>query len=143
MRRFAVWSVVVGVLSAGVSGCKEDRGFDVVPVTGKVYCNDELVKDALIQFMPVGDVAEQKLTGKMATGQIDGNGQIVGLTTYTKGDGVIIGKHKVNVFIDIPIAPDEDDDDPEAGGREDICGRAGTEITITADSKDIEIRMTD
>jgi len=143
MRRFAVWSVVVGVLSAGVVGCKEDRGFEVVQITGKVYCDDELVKesDLFIQFMPAGDIS-QPLAGKMAAGKVDENGQFSDLTTYTKGDGVIVGKHNVTVYRMVPVAEDEDDDESGVGGRELICGESSTEVTITADSKDIEIRLT-
>jgi len=73
-------------VSVAVVGC--DRGPEIVPVTGTVLYNGEP--------LPFGSVTFQPPSGQPARGEIRGDGTFE-LSTYRRGDGAVVGKHKVKI----------------------------------------------
>src|SRR5262245_32383200 len=70
----------------------------MAPVKGKVMFNGKPVKEAQVTFAPAG-AADQKETGKPATGFTDENGDFE-LSTFKNYDGAIVGSHNVRVSLD-------------------------------------------
>jgi len=58
-------------------------------VKGKVTLKGQPLTKGIVRFEPDG-------YGRMATGEIQGDGTFV-LTTYEKGDGAVVGQHRVFV----------------------------------------------
>jgi hypothetical protein len=87
--------LVVGLAAFVVCGCGGPR---MAQVKGRVMFNGQPVKDADVTFSPAG-AADQKETGKPATGHTDENGEFK-LSTFSYYDGAIVGKHNVHVEID-------------------------------------------
>ncbi len=71
----------------------------LAPVTGRVTCNGQPVKDAAITFSPVPRSKEDREPGKPATGFTDAQGQFA-LSTFRELDGALITKHRVTVVLD-------------------------------------------
>lgn len=98
VRRCAAMLAII----LAVAGCG-GKGETVVPVEGSVEYKGKPVVGAAVTFQPEH--------GKSATGTTDENGRFV-LTTYSTGDGAVVGTHKVTI---VPInAPSEDKYDPES-----------------------------
>lgn len=87
-------------------GCGEDFQKTVVPVSGFVRVDGDLVTEGYIVLTPVpaGDV-DPLDSGKSASGTFTANGTFE-LTTYEKGDGALVGKHIAHFF-----KPDPEDDE--------------------------------
>lgn len=81
-QRFLI--AVALCLTFGVLGC--DSGPTVVPVTGKVFYNDEP--------LPFGSVMFQPVRGQPATGKIQPDGTFE-MSSFRKGDGATVGPQKV------------------------------------------------
>jgi hypothetical protein len=93
MRRSGV--CVLAFAIAVIAGCGD--GLKRVPVKGKVTAGGEIVGNATILFMPVGDT---KGEGGIGTTDADGN---FTLTGSRRGDnGVVPGTYKVRIsrFVD-------------------------------------------
>ncbi|QDT76671.1 hypothetical protein Mal35_00900 [Gimesia maris] len=87
-------------------GCGEDYQKTVVPVSGFIRVDDDLVTEGYIVLTPVpGSDADPLSSGKSASGTITSDGTFE-LTTYEKGDGALIGKHIAHFF-----RPDPEDDE--------------------------------
>jgi hypothetical protein len=87
-------------------GCGSDSGTS--PVRGVVMLDGEIyTQGGSVVFQPEGK-------GKMASGIIQSDGTFE-LSTYTQGDGAVIGTHKVLVM---PLPPDDigDDENPVPQG---------------------------
>jgi hypothetical protein len=97
-RLVATWvsGVAVAAVLAGLAGCKQSGAeFKVAPVKGKVTHQGQPVKGGSITFQPVGvEGAKAGVKGKPATGEVKDDGTFV-LSTYGKGDGAVVGKHRV------------------------------------------------
>ena len=106
----AVWS---SLLLLGVaSGCGGGGGEkEVIPISGKVTCNGEPVTSGSVMFVPDVDPAVDGNPGKPASGALDENGEFE-LTTYVKGDGAVVGKHRVSVIEYSAEYIDDPDNDP-------------------------------
>jgi hypothetical protein len=81
------WAVILCGLIAVVVGCGGD-GLETVRVTGTVTIDGKPLTQGTVSFTPE--------KGRGATGQIASDGSFT-LTTYKKGDGVVLGRHKVAV----------------------------------------------
>lgn len=79
---------LLAFLSAALTGCGSDS-FKTAPVKGKIIFNGKPVPQGTVMFVPV-------TPGPTATGQINSDGTY-SLTTFKKGDGAVLGKHKVVV----------------------------------------------
>lgn len=80
----AAW-FVVGFVGCGPKGT---RG-DLVPVSGRVFLDDEPLKFGTVIFQPS--------SGQPARGVIDAEGKFV-LSTFHRDDGAKVGKHNVRVL---------------------------------------------
>ena len=74
--------------AAVISGCGKKGGLETAPVSGKVTYRGKPLTTGTVMFVP-GE-------GPAATGEINSAG-VYKLTTYTSGDGAVIGKHKVTI----------------------------------------------
>ncbi|QDT83096.1 hypothetical protein MalM14_07270 [Gimesia chilikensis] len=92
--------------SFALSGCGQDFQKPVVPVTGFVRVDGDLVTEGYIVLTPIpGSDANPLNSGKSASGTISSDGTFE-MTTYETGDGAIIGKHVAHFF-----RPDPEDDE--------------------------------
>lgn len=73
------------VISTGCSGKS-----DTAPVRGKVSYKGKSVPYGTVTFIPIDG-------GPPATGEIQGDGSFE-MTTYSSGDGAILGKHRVVII---------------------------------------------
>lgn len=94
MQRRATWIIgICGVMAAFLTGCGDASELEVAEVHGRVTCNGEPVPGGEIRFVPV--LAAGVTEGPPeAIGQIDENGNFT-LSTYSTGDGAVLGKHQV------------------------------------------------
>lgn len=72
-----------------ISGCGNPHELETARVEGVVSYNGTPITKGLVVFIPA--------KGKRATGKIDGEGRF-SLTTYSDGDGAIVGAHKVGII---------------------------------------------
>lgn len=83
--RCKVASASIAALILTVSACGPSRPA-VAPVTGRITVGGEPMTTGVIWFYPT--------TGRPATGLIDADGRYA-LGTFTKGDGALLGDHRV------------------------------------------------
>lgn len=88
------------VLLVGAIGCGSGGEFGVASAGGTVTLNDKPVPDLVVTFTPQA-AAGNANPGKSATGRTDAQGKFT-LSTYSMGDGAIVGTHKVTVNLDGP-----------------------------------------
>jgi hypothetical protein len=81
------------ILVCLVVGCSGGTKFSTARAGGTVTCEGQPVAGAVVNFTPL---AAASGGGRGATGITDGQGRFV-LTTYTTGDGAMVGKHRVSV----------------------------------------------
>jgi hypothetical protein len=87
---------VAVVLATTLVGCgRPSYELETAPVRGTVTLDG--------QPLPSGYVVVPTLRGRMATGRIEEDGTFV-MTTYSSGDGVQVGSHRITV---VPVPPDE------------------------------------
>lgn len=87
-------------------GCGDAYQKTVVPVSGFVRVDGDLVTEGYIVLTPVPDGGADPLTsGKSASGTLSSDGTFT-LTTYETGDGAMVGKHIAHFF-----RPDPEDDE--------------------------------
>ena len=88
-----------------IVGCVRSDGMETAPVRGMVTLGGKpYTQGGSVVFRP-------ESPGKMATAVIQSDGSFQ-LSTYARGDGAIIGKHKVMVSPPIPDSTDENVDVP-------------------------------
>ncbi|MEZ6065538.1 MAG: hypothetical protein R3B90_07455 [Planctomycetaceae bacterium] len=92
--------VLTTLLAAGCGGAPERPS--TAKVTGKVSLGGKPLADAIVTFHP-----QIEGGGRMATGQTDAGGNFV-LSCFDKGDGAIIGKHKVTITAGAPASESND-----------------------------------
>jgi hypothetical protein len=88
-------------MTAAIAGCGQ-REFMVVPVKGLVMCKGRPVTEGLVQFSPVA--TNNPMSGKAGAGEISEDGTFV-ITTYTRGDGAIVGKCRITAGPNDPKLP--------------------------------------
>ncbi len=87
-------------------GCGEDYQKTVVPVSGFVRVDGDLVTEGYIVLTPVpASDANPLNSGKSASGTFSSSGTFE-LTTYETGDGALVGKHIAHFY-----KPDPEDDE--------------------------------
>ncbi|MEZ6033860.1 MAG: hypothetical protein R3C17_12265 [Planctomycetaceae bacterium] len=90
MRRF----IYSAGLAAVVAGCGDSiRMFPVAVVTGKVLCNGQPVQNIRVYFNPIAS-GGSAIVGKPGMGVTKADGTFV-ITTYSSGDGAVVGRHNV------------------------------------------------
>src|SRR6478752_10675518 len=81
--------VMLLYLAAAVAiGCTKKGGLATAPVSGKVTYRGKAVPTGTVMFVPS--------EGPAATGEIGSDGSYK-LTTFSPGDGAVIGTHKVTI----------------------------------------------
>jgi hypothetical protein len=75
----------------------------LAPVKGRVTCRGKPVAEAAVLFSPMPKSEGGTKSGKAAGGGTDADGRFV-LTTYDRGDGALIGKHRVSVTVDDTVS---------------------------------------
>jgi hypothetical protein len=88
MHIFRCFFVVTYVALAAAGGCGRKGGLETAPVSGKVTFKGKAIPNGTVMFVPS--------EGPAATGEISSDGSYR-LTTYTTGDGAVLGKHKVSI----------------------------------------------
>jgi hypothetical protein len=91
---------VVGSLGI-LAGCGQSE-FKVAPLRGTVMCKGHPVSEGLVQVAPVR--TGSALSGKTGTAEIRPDGSFV-LTTYSQGDGAVIGKCRITAGPNDPKLP--------------------------------------
>jgi len=87
------------VLAAGLVLLPACKRSSIAPVTGRVTCKGKPVADAVLIFSPMPKNENDKESGKAAAASTDADGRFE-LSTYKRGDGALIGKHRVAVTLD-------------------------------------------
>ncbi|QDU75868.1 hypothetical protein Pan97_29100 [Bremerella volcania] len=95
------WYLVPLALAIFASGCST-KEFEVADVQGVCVCNGTPITAGWIQFSPISEDS-QTMPGKPAMGQIKQDGTFL-LSTYSKGDGAVVGKHRIRITE--PTMPD-------------------------------------
>jgi hypothetical protein len=97
-------------LAAGalLLGCSKSP-FDLAPVHGTVTIAGRPLTSGKVMFAPAarGDATN---AGKPALGLIQSDGSYT-LTTYSDGDGAVVGDHWVTVFVPDPKSPPKKSED--------------------------------
>src|SRR5262245_58302614 len=100
-------TVIVAVSLLALVGCGRSGGFETAKVKGVVTLDGK-------PFTAGGTVVfEPERQGKMAIGSIEADGTF-NLTTYKKGDGAIVGRHRVAVT---PLIGQISDKEPASGSE--------------------------
>ena len=86
--RFMKSLALVLVIAAMASGCSRKGDLETAPVSGKVTYRGKAVPTGTVMFVPNA--------GPAATGEIGTDGSYK-LTTYSAGDGAVLGTHKVTI----------------------------------------------
>ena len=95
------------------------------------YATGQPVNGGTVFFSPAGQAGET-ITGKPATGNVGPDGTFT-LTTYTDGDGAVVGKHTVSyaaVESDNPSAP-----------KPPCAGAAPVELEINPGDNDLKVEL--
>lgn len=98
-----VGAVVAALLLVGTVGCGGGGPYDMVPVSGKVtYEDGSLISGEriLIEFHPRVKAVDKKTHARPAVAEVNvADGTFSEATTIEPGDGVIVGKHEVEVVV--------------------------------------------
>ena len=87
MRNSFIWSLA-SLATVSLLGCGGGHQLETAEVTGIVSVNGKPVSQGFVVFIP--------LQGRRASGPIDSDGRF-SLSTYSNGDGAIVGSHKVGI----------------------------------------------
>ena len=101
-RRFVRSGVLCALGTLAVSGCSKSP-YEVAPVHGKVTINKQPLASGKVMFAPAARQGSVE-GGKPAVGIIQSDGSYA-LTTFSEGDGAIVGEHWVTVFVPDPKSP--------------------------------------
>ncbi len=82
-------TLCLALLATTWIGC--GGGSATAPVSGTVRADGNPVNGGMITFAPVGNAGN---VGKPAVGEVQSDGSFV-LSTDTKGDGAVVGRHRV------------------------------------------------
>lgn len=126
-------SLVLALLFA--VGCGSDE-LETVQVTGVVTCRGKAVPNARVTFNPqeVQGRGTQNLASP-AVGVTDGEGRFT-LSTYEKGDGVVVGRHAVSVSL--PYEPADGTKDPNDSFP---CAGRTAEVTVEPAGGEVKVEL--
>jgi hypothetical protein len=98
-------AVLAGLLMGGVLGCGSGSPYELAPVHGRLTVKQRPLAGAKVMFAPIAK-DDQSAAGKPAVGLTDSEGSFT-LTTYSDGDGAVVGEHWITVFAPEAAAPNE------------------------------------
>jgi hypothetical protein len=90
--------LVLVVVSLSLLGCRDDGLPKRAPVSGKVTYNGTPLAHATINFYP------EQSGERVSVGETDEKGEFT-VWCYEKGDGAVLGKHKVGIRKEGPPKP--------------------------------------
>lgn len=136
LKQFFSIGCLCGIALCALPGCGESFEKPVRTVQGIVMIDGKLATEGYVLFTPMLASGSDPLeSGKSASGTIQSDGTFE-LTTYSDGDGAIIGKHRVTFH-----KPDPEDDEQMVRDRH-LPGGKGVEVEILADgSNTIEFNL--
>jgi hypothetical protein len=142
MKSFGNLLTITGLIalaSLALPGCGAGYKREVATVTGKVTCDGKLLTAGVVLFTPVelaDDVgASEEDFAKGATGNIQSDGSYV-LSTYSDGDGAVVGVHDVRV-----MQVDPEDDEAPVRNRGFACSQEVLRFTVEPGKNTIDIEM--
>ena len=83
-----------------LTGCDDGNPFDYVPVSGRLSYEDGTPIPATgmkLQFEPIDIKSAGGMYARVATADIDAQGNFANATSYKYGDGLVPGRHKVAI----------------------------------------------
>ena len=92
MTRFVVCFAACCLLG---SGCGK-QSYQVIKTSGVCLCEGEPIASGWVQLSPIPE-NDKTLPGKTAMGRIQADGSFV-LSTYSEGDGAVLGPHRVRIM---------------------------------------------
>ncbi len=104
-----------------ICGCGGSPGPATAYVSGTVTMNGSPVTAGRVMFFPTA--SDGKNTGKSASGQLTSSGDFE-LTTYSNGDGAVIGEHTISVL------------KPRDGGDASLLGMATPQKVTVSEGGD-------
>jgi hypothetical protein len=113
------------------SGCGGSNEYETTPVSGVVTCKGKPVGNATVNFTPLPDASRAAgQRGRPALGLTDKDGRFT-LTTYSDGDGAIVGKHTVTVGLNMD----------ESSGKVAAFACQNSSLEVTVDRKTREYKI--
>lgn len=105
--------VLPGLMLAVVLGCGGGAPYDLIPVSGKVTYDDGSLIPAgriTVTFIPQVSPVDEKTYPRASVAEVNvADGTFSKMTTWQFGDGVILGRHEVEVICygdeDNPTSP--------------------------------------
>jgi len=92
--QFRCWGLLGLVSLVSLAGCGgADESFSTAKVSGKVMLDGKPVEGGDLIFAPIAADKDKK-PGKSGVASVGMDGTYV-VSTYAKGDGAVVGKHKV------------------------------------------------
>lgn len=130
---------VLSFSSVGCGGGSDDPS--TASVSGKVTRNGQPVSGGSVMFSPVSS-ADKKQPGKPGAGDVGADGSYT-LSTYNKGDGAVIGKHRVTFAppaLEFDEAQHKEDSPPPKNPFEGLVPKA-QEVEVKSGSNTIDIEL--
>lgn len=130
-KLFVYTSCLSGLALCTFAGCGEGFEKPVMPVQGTVKIEGKLATEGYVLFSPVLVSGSDPLqSGKASTGTIKSDGTFE-LTTYTSGDGAVVGKHRVTFY-----KPDPEDDEQLVRDPH-LPGGSGVDVEVLAEGNNV------
>jgi len=132
--------MAIAVASATSAGCSRSP-YDLAAVNGKVTIDGLPFTQGKVMFAPIA-TGKDRNAGRPAFGLLEPDGSF-SLTTYSTGDGAVVGEHWVTV---IRIEPEQPGDDgppsdlppPKPAGPQQFSRIAvPTKVTVAADADNV------
>lgn len=137
---FSVTLLCFGSLLGAGCGGSDDPA--TAAVSGKVTRNGQPVSGGTVMFSPQASADKKGPPGKPAAGEVGADGTFK-LTTYTKEDGAVVGKHQVT-YTPPPIEIDEkqhkEDSPPPVSPLAGLIP-SKTEVEVKAGPNTIDIEL--
>ena len=130
LDRYACLLAAICLASSATVGCGDGRT-PRVPVSGTVTIDGVPLTRGMVKVAPQGD--------RIAIGAIDEHGRFT-LTSYEKGDGVVLGVHPVSVTAVESI--DERSNRWHAPKKYAESQTSGLEVVIEGPTDDLKIELT-
>lgn len=140
-RNWLAFSLLATATLFGVGCGGGSTDLKTAAVSGKVTRDGQPVSGGSVMFSPKGS-STNKVPGKPAAAEVGSDGTFK-LTTYSKGDGAVIGKHQVT-YTPAPVEIDEKQH--TEGSKPPVSPYAGLipskpEVEVNAGPNTIDIEL--
>jgi len=119
-----------------LSGCGDSEKFPLASARGVVLCESQPVPFVQVYFHPVQE-GTSAIVGKPGIGITDENG-VFNISTYSPGDGAVIGKHEIRIGVSVGTSPDCPADLSNGNALEvvEVVKKGNNEFTFTLPKRD-------